>query len=60
MPEGFFVVFVNDYFYVWCILCVGRECVVLNEKYGHPCSSNLIVVEYIVTLLSRCVHLLNL
>ena len=39
VPERFFVVFVNDFFYVWCILCiicVGIECVVLNEKYGHP------------------------
>ena len=65
--------FVNDFFYVWCILCiicVGIECVVLNEKYGHrysslismirPSSSDLIVVEYIVTLFSRYVHLLNL
>ena len=38
--HGFIIAVLEyDFFYVWCILCiisVGIECVVLNEKYGHP------------------------
>ena len=56
------MVFVNDFFLrlVHSLYYLGWNRMCGFEREIRPSSSDLIVVEYIVTLFSRCIHLLNL